>query len=343
MSKRGRNIVYAEDPIRPWFEVLEGMGEFTKIRFGSANTGHSGHQQEPKWIYRDHQCFDGIGGLIDVLREMGINYDSSDIPTTGHSNKDSWWPFLRGIPELIFAKRKRLDFLPPLQNSRPIPGKSLAIDSAPEAVAWHAFTESETSDIIKKSKLLGVTVNTLLIHTLDQTMRESLKDRESVTTWMLPINMRGAVEMQRETMNHSSCINIKLNSVNSFDDTHKTIYSAIKKKQHWQNWKGYVAGKWMSEKVKRKLLIEDKAMSQWNMGCFSNLGVWDSGKKLDSLDTWYFTPPVIECQRIAVGCITFQNKLSLTMQLHPLLSLDSEVARTWISDWVKRIKFNISK
>ena len=343
MSKQGRNIFYKKDPIRPWFKVLEGMGEFTKIRYGRIPHDQLGQQQEPIWIYRNHQFFDGVGGFVDVLRELDIPYDSTHIPFTSHDSKSSWWPFISAIPKLIFAKRQRLDFLPPiLSSNQPLAG-SFAIAEAPEAVAWHVFSESETSDIVKQSKLLGVTVNTLLIHTLDQTIRESLKDKQDVTTWMLPINLRGLVSMQKETMNHSSCINIQINSGDSFDDTHKTIYSAIEKKQHWLNWKGYIAGRWISKKQKRKLLIKDKAMSQWNIGCFSNLGVWDSDKKLNALDTWYFTPPVLECQRIGVGCITFQNKLSLTMQLHPLLSVSPKVARSWISDWVKRINISISK
>ncbi len=342
MSKQSRNIVCKKDPIQPWFKVLEEMGEFTKIRFGHIKSDLD-QQQEPTWIYRDHQFFDGIGGLVDILREMEVVYDSADIPSSTHDSENSWWPFVRALPQLIFAKRQRLEFHPPIMTSTRCSVKSLAIEDAPAAVAWHVFSERETGNIVKQSKLLGVTVNTLLMHTLDQTIRESLKDKHSGTTWMLPVNLRGAVSMQEETMNHSSCINIKLGSQNTFDDTHKAIYTALEKRQHWQNWKGYVAGSWISKKQKKKLLMNDKAMSQWNVGCFSNLGIWDSDKKLGNKDTWFFTPPVIECQRIGVGCITFQNKLSLTLQLHPLLSTEPEVAQAWISDWVKKIQINISK
>ena len=74
---------------------------------------------------------------------------------------------------------------------------------------------------------------------------------------------------------------------------------------------------------------------------FSNLGAWDSEKKITSPDCigdWLVAPPVLSFQRFGAGRITFQNRLSLLIQAHPELTTDAAVCRTWIRDWVKAIE-----
>jgi len=129
------------------------MGEFTQIGFGRCENSPD-QQKEPTWIYRNHQFFDGIGGFTNVLEELGTPY-TSDVPTSPHDAKSSWWPFIKALPKLLFSKRKRLDFLPPILSNNQHSMKSLTIDKPPKAVAWHAFSESETKAIINKSKSLG--------------------------------------------------------------------------------------------------------------------------------------------------------------------------------------------
>ncbi len=326
-----------EDPIKPWFETLRGMGEFTGIRYGVLSDEEVESGLEPLWLYRDHQLFDGIGGFVDVLRERGVCYESVDIPLNARAESVTWWPFIRGLPSLLFSRRKRLTFKSPFLSSDRPKGVSLDLDEAPEAVAWHVFTEDETREVIVFSKCMGVTVNTLLLHLLDQTARDYLECPSAITGWMLPVNLRGAVSLSEETMNHSSCVNVKLHEKSDFKGTHEAIMDAIGRGQHIQNWMGYISGRWLSDRRRRRLISQDKAMSQWNLGCFSNLGVWDSEKRFDTGDAWCFVPPVIECQRVAAGCMTFQNRLCLTIQFHPLMSSDSELARIWLSEWVTRI------
>ena len=57
----------ATDPIRPWFDAAEEMGEFIGIRFGRVTPG----AVEPEWMFLPHTDYDGIGGLAHLLRGRG--------------------------------------------------------------------------------------------------------------------------------------------------------------------------------------------------------------------------------------------------------------------------------
>ena len=86
-------------------------------------------------------------------------------------------------------------------------------------------------------------------------------------------------------------------------------------------------------------------MSQWNLGSFSNLGDWDPEKAISQSEcegTWLFAPPVLRCQLVGAGCVTFQNRLSLTIQAHPDLTNDSSVPEAWIQNWVKEIEMDVA-
>jgi hypothetical protein len=97
--------------------------------------------------------------------------------------------------------------------------------------------------------------------------------------------------------------------------------------------------------MKKFLIAKERATSQWNLGGFSNLGDWDPEKRItegDCQGAWLFCPPVLRCQVIGAGCVTFQNQLSLTLQIHPNLTTDASVAQSWVSLWVKEIEMDLA-
>ena len=97
--------------------------------------------------------------------------------------------------------------------------------------------------------------------------------------------------------------------------------------------------------MKKFLLRKELATSQWNIGSFSNLGDWDAEKTIQSPDCeggWVFAPPVLRCQQIGAGCVTFQNRLSLTIQVHPDLTNSPSVLQAWVQAWVKEIEIDVA-
>jgi hypothetical protein len=321
------------DPIPTWFVAAEEIGEYIGIRFGHLTPG----AHDPEWVFLRHTDFDGIGAFAELLRRNGAILPR--LPQIKHPSKPSLLPLL-GTMRKAIKPRHRLKWrftdnpTAPSTNSTP-----------PQAVAWHLFDEATTTQIRRACRKNGFTVNSFLVKHLTKAVRPFLEDEAAVVPWMILVNLRGKVQRERDTANYSSYIGVKICSYETVLDIHKNIYSTLKRGEHWANWAAFKTGKFLSSGIKRYLLATGLCVSEWYLGSFSNLGDWDPEKKLgqgDSEGSWLFCPPVLRCQQVGAGCVTFQNRLSLMIQTHPELTTDSSVPRAWVLNWVKEIEMDLS-
>ncbi|MCP5536061.1 MAG: hypothetical protein H7A51_07465 [Akkermansiaceae bacterium] len=326
-------MLFEQDPIRPWFEALESMGEYIGIRFGKVDEDAGAVE----WLDLPHTQYDGIGGFAKILRERGAEIES--LPRIPHSVSESWWPFVKSIPAIL-GPRKRLTIL---TGSAAKDEKHF--DMPPEALAWHVFSEEETALIRKAGRVLQISINSLLMRHLDRAIRQSLEDPSALATWMIPVNLRGKITREEDTSNHSSFVAVNLSASETPLDVHQQIYRRLKGGEHWANWKAYKLGKFLSPGVKEQTIKNDRGTSRWNIGGFSNLGIWDRHKEFTSQGCqgpWVFAPPVIEGIRIGAGCVTYQNRLSLMIQAHPALTTDAAITEAWMKEWVAQIQIDMA-
>lgn len=319
----------APDPIRPWFDILESLGEFIGIRFGRENPATG----EVEWQYLRHTEFDGIGGFAHLLRRSGASIPR--LPEITHPAPLSWASFIRALPGLL-GPRRRLEWKDIPRGDLPaVPGQE------PTAVAWHVFSEEDTHRICRAARFKPASVNSLLLKYLDRSVRPALQDPSSAMPWMVPVNLRGKVRQPADTGNHSSYVGIRIYASEDATAVHRHIYDALAKGRHCAHWKAFSAGRFITAGIKRRLIETDRATSQWSVGGFSNLGVWDPEKTITApacLGAWLFAPPVLRFQMIGAGCVTFQGRMSLTLQIHPELTTSPEVASDWLKNWIREIK-----
>jgi len=319
------------DPISPWFHACEELGEYIGIRYGQITPGAS----NPKWTFLRHIDFDGIGGFAELLRGRGVQL--SRLPQIKHPSKPSWLPFVQMLPRFLKPRRRvkwRSLEREPLLADTPLP---------PPAVAWHVFDETSTMQIRRTCRKNSFTINSFLLKHLTKAIRPDLEDESSVVPWMVPVNIRGKVFRERDTANHTSYVGVKIRTYETVRDIHRNIYSALGRGEHWANWYSYQATNWTSVGMKKFMIQRNLAMSQWNLGSFSNLGDWDPEKAITQPDCaggWLFAPPVLRCQLIGAGCVTFQNRLSLTIQAHPDLTTSPNVTCAWLQNWIKEIEMD---
>jgi NRPS condensation-like uncharacterized protein len=285
-----------------------------------------------------HTDFDGIGGFAELLRRRGALINK--LPQIRHPAERSWWPFLRSAPKLLRPRYK-------VQWGSIERGAIISSTSSepPQAVAWHVFDEAATTQIRRVCRKGTFTVNSFLLKHLTKAIRPSLRYESSDVPWMVPINLRGKVERERDTDNFTSYVGVRLCSFDTVHDVHRKIYAALGRGEHWANWYSYEAARPLSGPMRKYLLNKELAMSQWNLGSFSNLGDWDSDKTMTQSEcegAWLFAPPVLRSQKVGAGCVTFQNRLTLTIQVHPELSSKPEVPRGWIQNWVKEIQMDVN-
>jgi hypothetical protein len=320
------------DPIRPWFNAAEDLGEYIGIRFGRFVGGN-----DVEWTFLPHTDYDGIGGLADLLRRGGASLPR--LPQIKHYSHKSWTALVRSVPKFVSPRRKlQWDLLdgPTERSTKTTP---------PTAVAWHVFDESTTVQIRRVCRKSSLTVNSFLLKHLTKAARPLLKDQSATVPWMIPVNLRGGVTRERDVENHSSYVGVRVNSYDSVFDVHRSIYRALGRGEHWANWMAYQSGMFLTAGMKRYMISIERCMSQWNLGSFSNLGDWDSEKRISTRaceGPWLFAPPVLRCQLVGAGCVTFQNRLSLTIHMHPELTVNSAVPRAWVQGWVKEIETDLS-
>jgi NRPS condensation-like uncharacterized protein len=323
----------AFDPIESWFIAAEELGEYIGIRFGRVPPG----SVDPEWIFLRHTEFDGIGGFADILRKRGAQLPR--LANIKHPSNPSWMPLVKSVPKLLKARH-------PLKWGQ-ISGETQPSTNAkpPPAVAWHVFEEAETTQVRRACRKGGVTVNSFLLKHLSKAVRPFLQDEASVMPWMVPVNLRGKVKRGSDTSNHSSYIGVKVCSYETVHDIHQKIYAALGRGEHWANWYAYESGRLLGHKTKKRFVETGRCMPEWYLGGFSNLGDWDAEKTITApgcLGGWVFTPPVLRCQLLGAGCVTFQNRLSITIQVHPELTTSSSVPETWVRNWVKEIEMDLS-
>jgi hypothetical protein len=91
---------HSTDPIKPWFDAAEQMGEYIGIRFGYAPPGST----EVEWTFLSHAEFDGIGGLAEILRRRGASIGK--LPQVKHPSSPSPFALLRALPKYLKPRRR---------------------------------------------------------------------------------------------------------------------------------------------------------------------------------------------------------------------------------------------
>jgi hypothetical protein len=321
------------DSIAAWFLAAEELGEYIGIRFGRLHD----HDAMPQWTFLRHIDYDGIGGFAELLRRQGAIL--TRLPQIKHPRSPSWISLLRELPKYA-SPRRRVNWVP-MEGSK---ARSTASDPPP-AVAWHLFDQRTTTQIRLACRKASVTVNSFLLKHLTKAIRGYLDDQSAVVPWMIPVNLRGKISRDRDTANHTSYVGVRVRSYETLHDIHRNIYAALATGEHWANWYAYKSGALLTAGLRRLLITTERCMSQWNLGSFSNLGDWDPDNRLADPDKpggWLFCPPVLRCQPVGAGCVTFQNRLSLTIQAHPELTINPNVPGDWLQNWIKEIEIDLA-
>jgi len=304
-----------------WFRATEAEGNFMDIRYGRIPQG----ADQVEWSFVSHCECDGIGGFVRLLRERGI--EVSDLPHGKNPTRAVIGPLWRLWKESLKNHdcALRADWN---GHETPTPGPS-------HAVAWHLFSETETHAIREMARRLKVTVNTLLLKHLDHAIRPAVRRPEAKIPWVIPVNMRGHVSFPDDTENHVSCVDVLIAAEDTPSQIHQQIRRRLEQGEHLANHFLLGLGKFLSHSVKVKYLTKARSKPAGNIGSFSNLGVWDPEKKIETTDSWLFCPPVIRGQLLGAGCVTFQNRLGLALQGHA--GTPPDLAQCWMERWLQGI------
>ena len=303
-----------------WFRAAEAAGDDMGIRSGKKPLS----SEEVEWSFISHIDCDGIGGFTRFLREHGAEVMA--LPQTNYSNRQilkPLWNFMRQNSNEAKLALKN-DWMSPTTE----------VDTSREAVACHLFTEEETKALRNACRAQKVTVNSKLLKSLDSSIRSDVKKPSSSLSWLVPVNLRGDIKSKDPTANHASCIRVIVASEDSVNVIQNQISERLECGEHRAGFLILLLGIFLTHHRKVSILRKRDDKPAGNIGAFSNLGVWDSEKEINFSDACFFCPPVCRGYLLSAGCVTFQNRLSLTIQA-PSGGVESfNRVSKWMQSWV---------
>ena len=306
-----------------WFKAFEAIGDDIGILYGRIRRD----SRNVEWFRVCHGECDGIGGFARLLRAHG-----SVIPALPQARRPG-----RGILGPLWNLWRNRKRPPDVSDRRDWLPEGPGLDGVPNPLAWHVFTEEETANLLAACRHQHVTVNSLLLKHLDAAIRPELGIPSARIPWMIPVNLRGDVRYRDDTENHVSSIDALVGPDDSAFRIHQEILQQLDRGEHRANFLLMELGGILSQGLKSRYLLRDRSRRRGNIGAFSNLGSWDARTTNDSGDRWLFCPPVVQGQRLSAGCVTYQKRLSLTMQSLPHPSTPPELVTLWMNRWAAAI------
>ena len=292
-----------------WFCELDAQGEETNFRLGSV-CGSS----EPIWIELPHHSFDGLGGLAHALAQrFGAKLSLPTLPGPYPKPLLRWLAALR----LLFRRAPRLL---PWRHERRQPDKH----ERPVA-AWELLSENLTNELRERARRQHVSLNALFLHSLTHVLGPLLGPGDGSIDWVVPVNMRGLQPDLAPTDNQAVTLDVHfpVNATAGVIDS--KLRQELRRNAHfgaWQLlcWLGRAGPKMVRAIARRELHVKKH-------GSFSNLGSLQSSQCSSEPNWWMAFNPVQRTRPIGAACLTYQGRLSLTLNIHPVLGLDSATAQ----------------
>ena len=297
-----------------WFSELEAQGEETTFRLGHVR----GREPEPDWTSLPHHTFDGLGGLHHVLSQrcgQGLELPMLAGPYPGMLSR--WLAALRvlsaPVPRLASFRHET-----PGAGGRPVS-------------VWALFTRTETSELRRLSRARGASLNAVFLAALSAAIRPLLHGE--LINWIVPVNMRGVEPDLAPTDNQAATLDISFPARATAYDIDERMNAQRRRNMHWGVWQLL---KWLGAAGPTIVrLVARRELRVKKHGSFSNLGsLRPAGGCDDELEWWMALNPVQRARPLGAACLTYNGRLALTLQLHPVLGLDRSSAQRIMDAWV---------
>ena len=311
------------------FKVSEALGEWMNCLYLKWD-----YEGEMQYDFIHHTDSDGASALSKILEK-----ESSQVPTVPIQKKVLKAGFFR---KLLLLKK-----FVALTKPVDIKWQKERMDTTGVASSFFImrFTQEQTKQLDEIARKKEISSNTLLLWAIDQAASEILLDPGSQRKWVCPINMR-INEKQKYGNNSASIIINALLDRNSSTPAQfqEQIRSFLKGQLHW--------GSQIYSNMARFIgfsgtLRIAKRIKEIGTGVFSNMGNWPQDDSILSDDSKnithrIFVAPSTQVLPIAAGAFTWQDKLTLSLQIHPSLGQSEDRAQDLAQLWLQNLEISDS-
>ncbi len=145
--------------------------------------------------------------------------------------------------------------------------------------------------------------------------------------------MPGPVQLARDTANHTSYLQVRTGADVSARDVHEQVKGKLRANEHWAGWLFANCGRVIGYAGMKHMFNRELARTDGRpyVGAFSNLGAWDD------CGQWFVCPPAAKSSPLAVGVVTCNGCLSLTIDAHPSIARDAAWTGALMTSWVREL------
>lgn len=302
-----------------WYTIARERGVNDSACLGLAHCG----SQTVQWLDFSHIHHDGVGGFCMTLKELGatnVKWPERRRASKAQA-KSKWQIFKTGLLSLKPAhppwKAKQVQFLKPDVHK----------------FDWIIFTEKETEFLYQYTKTNNISLHALFLYWLQETALNELMNHPLKGSWLFPVNMRGMVEPERYKQNpmgnFSSGIPIAIDGELTAQQYQRKISKGMADRLHFSTWAMLQVGKYIGKSGMRYFSKRSQNKSFW-IGSFTNMGRWPiEGTEIpsylkDTQSAWICSPPGTANYPLSVGVITWYNRLSISLKIHPSILKNQE-------------------
>jgi hypothetical protein len=302
----------AKDWFGEWFRVLEEAGEKLDLICGQLDE----ETKTVDWLRMAHRDFDGVGAIMEMIERGG---GTIALPK-------------RRLKPVPLFERARIFFR--YSRSRPVLAPMVRLKTNepnhPAGVAWVVLSREDTERVKARFAAEKVRETAYLVHCLHQSACELALVTNETPAWLVPVNLRGLVELDRPKGNHASFVTLSLPRDAPVIEAERQLLGQLRDKAHLGAWVAVNMGAVFGQKRFRKRTLEmfDNPFA-WS-GTFSNLGAWpgEQATLSDRLQRPAFgCPPVWRKVPLSVGCITWNGRMTFGFSVHAWLDGDPHIAR----------------
>jgi hypothetical protein len=300
-----------------WYEIIKERGENDRPSFGCINLSTN----EVDWMSFSHSEMDGVGAMIDYYEKKKIKL--TKFPDLKEKKAPTLLERLYIFYRLIF-KTKKLKTKWKESND---------ILNAPDPlkISFHVFTVEETLRILNKCRSEKVSSTSFVLNSVSHSLLTRLATNGE-GTWTVPVNLRPVLQSSNIKANHSSGLLIDYKLFHQPQDTHQELALKLKQKQHWGIWWIHQIGKYLGFQAMR-YISNQNAKKSFLMGSFSNLGSWD----LPPNHLWVGSPPGSKNFPISVMLMVANQRMSLSLKIHPSILKNQDLTPSLLKDLVLEI------
>ena len=272
------------------------------------------------WVFPSHAEYDGLGGFVHVLRnafpgrEFKVPVRQSRAPSLAKRAA----ALLRMIAQKPVPAAAWKGYDANWSGRRPHAGSEFAT---------MFFSKEVTRRLNAASRTNGVSLNSLLMHTLAKASQPDLEAGPRL--WMMPVNMRGPVKLERDTANQTGYLQISIPDDASIGDVQDQLKLALRRRDHWASWAFLNISQLVGYAGIRHIFKFQMKRFQNRpfVGSFSNLGAWSG------VGEWCICPLVTLTSPVGVGAIVCDGRLALTVEAHASIKREAGWTQSLMDRW----------